>query len=280
MEFIVSVKVGFGEVFSGGVLALHKLAYELANRGHKVIIFTKPEYPHENIEIQENSDENNLNFSYDPKKTIIIPSHNWKNNVGIINVSRWILYHIENDDMENIEENDEIFNYGTFKLGKYVEEKKLTVFDYHKDIFYNYGKPRNKKYCYITNKNHPNNWLEIFETKYGADNITDWKNKGYEYLAKRLNEYEFLLTYDDKSFYSLAATMCGTKVIILKNDEQSSLSYKLKTPYNLFGVSYGWDDVEWSKQTINLVPLLVDKLEEDDKITIDNFIKFWEEKII
>ena len=39
MEFIVSIGVGYGEVLTGGVVALHKLAYELAFRGYKVTIF-------------------------------------------------------------------------------------------------------------------------------------------------------------------------------------------------------------------------------------------------
>ena len=36
IEFIISIGVRFGEVFSGGVLVLHKLAYEIASKGYKV----------------------------------------------------------------------------------------------------------------------------------------------------------------------------------------------------------------------------------------------------
>lgn len=278
-EFIVSIGVRFGEVFSGGVLALHKLAYKIASRGHKVTIFTEPEYPHENIVVQSNSDENNLNFNFDSDVTVIVPSHNWKNNGRLQNVARWALYHIDKDDMYNIEDTDEIFNYGSFNVGNKNVVKTLTVFDYHEDLFVNQNKSRDKKYCYITNKNHPNNWREIFENYYGADNLTDWKTKGYSYLADRLNEYEYLLTYDDKSFYSLAATMCGTKVILLGKEGDSNLKYKLNTPYNLFGVSCGFDDIEWSEKTIGLVPLLVKELKKSDDKTVNDFIKYWEEKI-
>lgn len=279
IEFIVSIGVRFGEVFSGGVLALHKLAYEIASRGCKVTIFTEPEYPHENIFVQPNSDENNLNFDFDPKITVMIPSHNWKNNGRLENVARWVLYHIDKDDMNNIEDTDEIFNYGSFNVGNKNIIKTLTVFDYHEDLFINQNKNRDKKYCYITNKNHPNNWKEIFENHYGADNLTDWKTKGYSYLVDRLNEYEYLLTYDDKSFYTLAATMCGTKVILLGKENETNLKYKLSTPYNLFGVSCGFDDIEWSKKTIGLVPLLVSELKKSDDNTVNDFIKYWEEKI-
>jgi hypothetical protein len=279
IEFIISIGVRFGEVFSGGVLVLHKLAYEIASKGYKVNIFTEPEYPHENIIVQNGSDENNLNFDFNLDSTVIIPTHNWKNDVGIKYVARWALYHIDKDDMYNIEDTDEIFNYGSFNVGDKTIVKTLTVFDYHEDIFIDQKKDRNKKYCYITNKNHPNEWKEIFESQYGADNLTDWKTMGYRYLADKLNEYEYLLTYDDKSFYTLAATMCGTKVILLGQKNKSNLKYKLNTPYNLFGVSCGFEDIKWAEKTIGLVPMLVNELKKSDETTVIDFIKNWEKNI-
>lgn len=279
IEFIVSINVRFGEVFSGGVLALHKLAYEIASKGYKVSMFTEPEYPHENIIVRYGCDENNLNFDFNPNNTVIIPTHNWLNNSKVKHVARWALYHINEDDMFNINDSDEIFNYGTFNVGNKNIDRRLTVFDYHENIFTNRHNTRDKKYCYITNKNHPDNWQEIFEKKYGADNLTDWKTKGYEYLADKLNEYEYLLTYDNKSFYTLAAAMCGTKVILLGENNESNLDYRLKTPYNLFGVSCGFDDLEWAKKTIQMVPMLVEELKKSDELTIVNFIKYWENKI-
>jgi hypothetical protein len=279
INFIISIGVRFGEVFSGGVLALHKLAYEIASRGYQVTIFTEPEYHHKNIVVEPNSDENNLNFNFNPEYTVIIPSHNWKNNTNLKNVARWILYHIDNNDMFNIEDSDEIFNYGSFNFGNKNIIKKLTVFDYHENIFINQKKNRNKKYCYITNKNHPNNWRDIFENEYNADNLTNWKTEGYKFLADKFNEYEYFLTYDDKSFYTLAATMCGTKVILLGGQNETKLNYKLTTPYNLFGVACGFEDIEWAEKTIDLVPQLVSELKKSDEKTIDDFIKYWEKKI-
>ena len=60
LHFIVQIGVGFGEVLSGGVLVYHKLAYEIANRGHKVTIFTTPQYPHQNINVEAGNNANNI----------------------------------------------------------------------------------------------------------------------------------------------------------------------------------------------------------------------------
>lgn len=279
MEFIISIGVNIGQVLTGGVIVLHKLAYELANRGYKVTIFTKPEYPHPNINVEHNSDENNLNFDFNKDKTVIVPSIDWKNTIGIKNVARWVLYHVDENQLRNVDDTDEIFNFGTFDIPNKNVTKKLTIFDYKDNIFYNQKKIRNKKYCYITNKNHPNNWKEVFDG-YGADNITNWKTKGWEYLANMFNQYEYFLTYDDKSTYTLLASLCGTKSIILGNNKLSPMNYRLKNPIQLFGVAYGIDDLKWAEKTINLVPYYVEELKKEDNQTIDYFIKFWENKIL
>ena len=44
--------------------------------------------------------------------------------------------------MCNIENTDEIFNYGSFNVGDKNIVKTLTVFDYHEDIFKNQQKNR------------------------------------------------------------------------------------------------------------------------------------------
>ena len=42
--------------------------------------------------------------------------------------------------MYNVEETDEIFNYGSFNVGDKNIVKTLTVFDYHEDLFVNQNK--------------------------------------------------------------------------------------------------------------------------------------------
>ena len=281
LHFIVSISVGFGEVLSGGVLVYHKLAYEIANRGHKVTIFSTPEYPHKNINVELDSNQNNLNFDFDINNTIIIPTLDWKNEIGLKNVARWVLFHVDEYNTRNIDNTDVVYNFGTFEIegkGKNTENK-LRLFDYKTNIFYNYNKPRNKKYCFIINKNHPENWFEIFDN-YDADNLTDWKQLGaWEYLAKKFNEYEYFLTFDQKSTYTVLAALCGTKSIIINNDNMSPLEYKQKNPEQLFGVAYGFDDLEWVDKTINLTPFYVEQLKKEDKKSVDDFIGYWKNKL-
>lgn len=277
MEFIVSIGVGFSEVLTGGVLVLHKIAYELANRGFKVNIFTDPQYPHENIIVRKNCSEDRLDFDYNPEKTVIIPSYNWKNSSNIKNVARWALYHI--DQNENVDEQDEIFNFGTFDTKTKKITGKLTTFDYQQEIFVNKGKLRKKGYCHILLKNNPPQPQEII-SYFNSFSLDDYKTKGcFEYLAEKFNEFEYFLTFDDKTFLTTAAAMCGCKSIILNNNNISPQEFKKENPIQALGVAYGMEDLNWSEKTLQFVPEHIKFLQEQDNKTIDNFINFWQNKI-
>lgn len=278
-EFIVSIGVNFSDVLTGGILVLHKLAYEIARRGYKVTIFTTPEYPHENIVVQNNSSENNLNFTYDLKNTVIIPSFDWKNNSDLIHVARWALYHITDSYMVNVEETDEVFNFGTFNIPTDKVVNKLTVLDYHLDLYKNQNRDRIGKYCHLFLKNTPTDAEEIIKQLNSFD-ISDYKSRGcFEYLAQVFNEYEYFLTFDDKTFHTVAASMCGCKSIILGEKNIIPEEFRKQNPIQKYGVAYGFDDLNWAEETIDLVTNNIKNLIESDNKSIQDFIDFWINRI-
>lgn len=279
IEFIVCIEVNYSQVLTGGVVVLHKLAYELARRGHKVSIFTEPEYPHPNIIVRQGCTTNNLNFDYNPEKTVIIPPFDWKNNSNIKNVTRWALYHITQEQMSFLDDTDEIFNFGSFEIPTTKKTSVLTTFDYHQDIFFNNKLKREKKYCHIILKNNPPFVHDVISC-FGSFSLDDYKSRGcFEYLAEKFNEFEYFLTFDDKTFLTLAAAMCGCKPIILKNNSITPFEYRERNKIQSIGVSYGMEDLEWANRTIDFVPQYVNHLIDSDNKTIDEFINFWTKKI-
>jgi hypothetical protein len=99
-------------------------------------------------------------------------------------------------------------------------------------------------------------------------------------LLDEFNKYEYVLTFDDKSYYTTAAALCGAKSIILNpNKDITPIEYRIKNPIQMCGVAYGFDDIKWADETIHLVRYNLQQLEMKDKKTIDDFIKYWENKI-
>ena len=308
INFLIGVHTPFSPALTGGIVAMHKLAYELADRGHNVYIFCEPEYPHENIRVipstlkrQEGFVEwySWQQFNYNIGNTVsIYPQITRENPFNTKHVVRWVLYDTEPDIENAYGPNDVYFNYGDFKTFKNVEHRPLTVFNYYFDKLYQTNTGKRKGFCHIIHKHTPPDGLEIFKNLNSVD-LTNWKSKGaYDYLREQLNQYEYFLTYDQKSFYTLAAGLCGTKSIILNPGQQYEFTgnaltmdekynniltpteYRLKNPIQMFGTAYGWEDIQWANNTVDMVKDHLIELEKIDKKTIDNFVRYWEIKIL
>lgn len=308
LNYIIYLFTRFSEAMSGGLIALHKLAYKLAERGNNVYIFCEPEFPHPNIRVISSEKTYDVefiqnhtweSFTYPLHKTIsIYPQITRGNPFNTEYVVRWILYDTQLDIESHYGETDEYFFYGDFKTFKKVEHKELIVFNYFFDRLYKFNNEKRKTFCHIIHKNTPPNGEKIFE-ELGSFDLTNWKtNGGHEYLRDRLNEYEYMLTYDQKTFYSLAAGLCGTKTIILNagspyvftqnaytesedyKQNMSPTEYRMRNPIQAFGVAYGWDDITWANKTIDFVPEYLKELEKIDDKTVDKFVHFWNKKLM
>lgn len=277
LKFLVYIDVNFIHALTGGVVVMHQLAYKLAERGHKVKMIVNPEYYHPNIEVIDLgklSDEDKKEF------VVIYPQITKHNPANIQNVCRWLLYHSDSETEKTYGEHDDIFNFGSFILHERKEIAKLTVFNYYFQIFKDENNKRKKKFCHLMHKNTPEQGEKIFE-HLGSEDLGNWKKLGcQDYLKEKFNEYEYFLTYDQKSFFPLAAGICGAKTIILNPDEKlTPTEYRLQNPIQMFGVAYGWDDISWAEKTIHLVPSYLRELEKIDDKTVDNFINHWYSKL-
>jgi hypothetical protein len=270
--------ISIGLENKGASFALHKLAYEIASIGHCVYIFNSPKYPHENIEvipteITETFEEgwrNNFSwegFGFDLDKTISISPHTtYGNPFNTIHNARWVLHDYSQEQWDTFGVNDVIFNYGTFEVPDGTTQFPLTVFDYNFDKFYNANNPDRKGFGHITHKNTPDWGLEFLKN-IGSTEIPHYNGKQeINYLLDEFNKYEYVLTFDDKSYYTTAAALCGAKSVILNpNKNVTPAEYRLKNPIQMFGTAYGFNDIKWANDTIELVKENLLQLEQKDK---------------
>jgi len=300
LNFIIYIHTTFGEALTGGLMVLHYLAYVLAKKGYNVYIFCKTPYPHENIHKIKSFKftENGLTkrgweqFTYHTDNTVSIYPEGIKGNpFNTKHVARWILYDTKKDIEETYGENDVYFNYGNFRTYKNVNLRQLTVHNFHFDILKNKNLKNRKGFCHLLHKNTNEN-SKIFVNELNSKDLSGWKTKGaMKYLADEFNKHEYFVTYDEKSFFTVAAAMCGCKAIIcnpknnsnikehnFNNVKLSPFEYRLKNPTQMYGISYGFNDISWSEKTIDLVENQLRDIEKMNDKTVDDFIKFWENK--
>ena len=290
LTFIVDTLCTIDFRHKGGSYAIHKMAFELAERGHYVYVFNEPIYPHRNIEVipttripHDNGWWGDFNwepFSYNPLRTVSLYTQiTWGNPFNTLHNARWFLDNFEPAKWDSYK-NDEIYNYGSFKIPTGVNQKNLTVFDYNFDKYHNTHNPNRKGFGYLFHKNTPE-WGLDFVDKFGATKIPHFNGKqNLDYLLEEFNKYEYVLTFDDKSYYTTAAALCGTKAIILNPDPNLTPNeYRFLNPIQMCGVAYGFNDIKWADETIGLVRQNLLELELKDKQTINNFIEFWKNKL-
>ena len=292
ITFIVDTIHSIGFETKGASIASHKLAFELASQGHYVYIFNKPMYPHPNIGVipTKKTDEDNgwwnkfywTPFGYNLERTVTIYTQiTWGNPMNTIHNVRWVLHDYDEDQWETFGGEDQIFNFGTFTVPNGTKQSLLTVFDYKFEEFYNTNNPNRKGFAHIIHKNTPE-WGREFLKQFGSVEIPHYNGQNkLDYLLNEFNKYEYLLTFDDKSYYTSAAGLCGTKSIILNpNKEMTPIEYRMKNPIQMCGVAYGFDDIKWANDTIGLVRENLLQLEQRDKQTILNFIEYWKNKLL
>lgn len=291
ITFLVNTQISIGLEHKGGSYALHKLAYELAERGHYIYIFNEPIYYHERIRVISTTKIIKDNgwwgeytwelFNYNYGNTVSInPQTTWGNPFNTQHVVRWILHDYDESQWSTYGENDLICNYGSFKVPNNTKQIPLTVFDYKLDLFQNNKKNR-KGFGHILHKKTPT-WGIDFLEKIGSSEIPHFNGeKSMDYLVDEFNKYEYVLTFDDKTYYTTAAALCGAKVIILNPDKNMTpLEYRILNPIQMCGVAYGFDDISWANNTIDIVRNNIINLETKDKNTVDLFVKYWEDKIL
>jgi len=304
INFVIELFINFKDQMSGGLVALHKLAYELAVRDHNVYIFCQPEYPHKNIHVIPSTTQIQGSkfsstwelFSFNLNNTVsIYTNNNLGNPFNTKHVVRWLLYHTKKEHEDKYSDNEYYFNSGNYYTYKNKNSGKLIVYDYNLDKFFIKNNNR-KGHCYILHKNTPKDYIETLN-KFNPTEIKDWFNKGgFDYLREEFNKYEYFLTFDQKTFLTTAAILCGCKVIILNPDTKieeinaftenpyygqkiTPLEYKLENPMYMFGVAYGIEDLKWAEDTIHLTRDYIIELEKTDKKTINKFVDFWSKKI-
>lgn len=292
LTFIVDTLCSIGFEYKGGSFAVHKLAYEIAKRGHQVFVFNPPMYPHDNIRTIKTTKHDQdggwwatfvwEQFGYDPSKTISIYTQiTWGNPFNTLHNARWILHDYDEEKWNSYSENDIICNYGTFKVPKNTSQTKLTVFDYNFDKFYNTNNPERKGFGHLIHKFTPEWGLEFIKN-FGSEEIPHYNGKNdLSYLLEYFNKYEYLLMFDKKSYYSTAAALCGTKVILLDIDKNiTPYEYRIENPIQMCGVAYGFDDISWADNTIQYTKNHLKQLEICDSRTVENFINYWEQKLL
>ena len=233
---------------SGGIIALHVLADTIAKLGENCLIWTGRTFESSSAKVI-NSDVhlNGLNLE---NTMVIYPEIIIGNPFNAKYVTRWLLNSPGVCGGDGIyDDNDLVYKFWDYF--KAPDESKvkgnLRTFKAKLDTFVNRNEPREGQ-CFIVKKGR-NKVLDKHEES--ALNIDKYVSD--EYLIDVFNKKEYFVSYDSICFHLQQAALCGCIPIVIPDEGVSKEEFVEKSPINRHGVAYGFEDIQWAKDTMGLL---------------------------
>lgn len=197
------------------------------------------------------------------------------------NVVRWIMNTPGVCGGDGVYElTDHIFQYHPwFEVDKRYEVKGLLTaidLEFQLKTYQNKNLPNRQGGAYLVRKGrdkkhnqHPANFVR-------ADSLLE-KMTDQE-AADFFNSIETFISYDDMTFISVQAALCGCKSIIIPGEGDRSLENLTKVN-RIKGVAYGFEDEEWIQNTGSLLRPHFEALNAENLSTIKAFYQYCEKNI-
>lgn len=257
MKYIVYAPWEYNPLI-GGHVALHKLAKNLCDKGQDVTILEDPGFKC-NAKVVKIFKGESLEF--DKENTVVIyPEIIGGNPLNAKNVVRWILYDVKPEIEITWNQTDEYFYYSpSFNTIGVMEKKLLSAFEFDYTMT---SLEKTETACILFRKNTPAETIKVPEIK--QDNFRE-----------NVSKFKTFYTYDDATFFSTIAAMCGCLSVIV-DPKMSPEEFRKHNPY--YGIAYGEteSEIEWAKKTAHLIPGWLKKMEQDSLDQTDKFIEYYE----
>lgn len=232
----------------GGSLVTHMLAKRLLDLGDEVYMTCKPHYEG----IRYFNDYKNYfieNYDY----IHIIPEGIYPiNSLRSKNVIRWILSKLGtfNGYYGLFPNNEKVFQYGrAFTINTpYENAPELTITIPKLDIFYDKNLERTKGDCILIKKGK----YKVKEIPNDATIIDDIDFND-EILSEIFNTHKRFISYDAATYHSVQASLCGCLSVVIPDDDISYDKWVDRMPHMKYGIAYGYENIDYAKQTSNLL---------------------------
>lgn len=262
----------------GGIKVMHKLCDLLNKAGYPSYLM--PIYINDTFYVSDDYDTplvtNEILADID-NAIVIYPEGIKYNPLNAKNVIRWILGPANEADYSTYSKTDVIYWYMDYY---YVEslgqrENQLMISELHTDIFKNNHLDRNGN-CYAIRKGSPEKLVhpaDSYEIKYhDAGDLVK--------ISNIFNTTEKFYCYDNYTFLSVQAAMCGCISIVIPDNTKTKEDWLSGSRFNQYGIAYGEDDIPRAIETLPLLYKEIKITEQNMINQVNQFINHCNERFI
>ena len=202
-----------------------------------------------------------------PDSIVVYPETTLGNPLGATNIARWLLYKPGVQDPFRFTA-DEMF----FRVGEICDIPEITggardlVLWQRNPVYRDLGRKDRQGACYIVRKGSEK--ARIPETR-DAVCIDDMP---HEQVAQLFNSCRTFYSYDEATFYSLFAALCGCDSIVIPGMYGSRQEWTSEHEICRYGVAYGLDDIEHARRTRHLVEGQLAEKEAEGVQSVERFV--------
>jgi hypothetical protein len=259
----------------GSSTVSHTLANELALLGENSYIYSNST-PYKQVScIPWGS-----SIEYDNENTIfILPAgageHTFAKDIpDFINSSENIVRHLVNYQVKPYPKENKLYQLSKYfnVLDKQKVDGYMPILNVDFDLFKNHNLSRSGR-CYLIKGEEYITGQPIYHTSSDTnlDNYWMYGENKMKYLAEMFNKHEVFFTYNTQTFISVLAALCGCVSIIVPHPNTNKEKL-LNFPQNKFGISYGFDDIQHSIDTLHLVKENVELCLSNNKEQLKHFV--------
>lgn len=253
----------------GGIKVMHKLCHMLNKLGYEsylmpIHISDTFQIYYDNTPLITHEILNNIENCI-----VVYPEGIQYNPLNSKNVVRWILGPPKPSDVATWSKSDMIMWFIDYYYEDYIgqQDNQLFLIESHSEIFFNTNQMRTgTSYCVRKCKDpkfiHPDD--SIFIPYHAAANLTN--------LANLFNKTERFYCYDNYTFLSIQAAMCGCLSIVVPDGSKTKQEWLDGSRLAQYGIAYGKDDIERAIETMPLLLKEIEQIDLDTKQQIHIFI--------
>ena len=117
---------------------------------------------------------------------------------------------------------------------------------------------------------------------------SEWELIKFNYIEKSIFDFEvrnifrsskYYISYDHCSYMTVLAALCGCIPIVIPCEKYSKEEWKNIFPLQRYRIAYGFEDIEYAKQTLHLVKDNILEIQKSSFKSILDFNDYWYKKL-
>jgi hypothetical protein len=206
-----------------------------------------------------------------PDSIVVYPEIVLGNPLGARNVVRWLLYRPGLRSPYRFGADEMFFRVGEISDLPHVTGGAPDLFLWRiNPVYRNEGSVERKGACFLVRKGADKPRIAETEGAIPIDGLS------HEEIAAIFNRCEIFYSYDEASFYSQYAALCGCLSVVVPGLYPSRDEWVWHHPPARYGIAYGLDDLEHARATRHLVIELLRSLEAAGVDTVRRFVTLTE----